>query len=124
MAITSSPHDALAAADHALGALSGLPSRTVADASREEWCAALAVLQQVVDVATAVQDGTIVAMAALEPQWAEDGTLVEVREPFGHVALDAPSIVSGVLNVSAVHAERRVRDAVRRAADGPEGSAS
>ncbi|MGG5260427.1 HNH endonuclease signature motif containing protein [Phycicoccus avicenniae] len=124
MTTTTSPQDVLAAADQALGVLSGLPSRAVAGASREEWCAALAVLQQVVDVATAVQDEAIVAVAALEPQWAEDGTLVEVREPFGHVALDAPSIVSGVLNVSAVHAERRVRDAVRRAADGAEGSAS
>ncbi|MBD3785318.1 MAG: HNH endonuclease, partial [Micrococcales bacterium] len=37
-------------------------------------------------------------------------------------SLDAAPIVSGVLHVSAVQAERRVREAVRRAADGPEGT--
>ena len=47
----------------------------------------------------------------------ETGEVVETHRAPGHVALDAPAIVSGVLSVSAVHAERRVRDAVARAAD-------
>ncbi|MGG5259856.1 HNH endonuclease signature motif containing protein [Phycicoccus avicenniae] len=81
-------------------------------------------LQALVDVASAAQDEAIVALAAVETEWCEDGTVVEVRRAPGHVALDAPALVSGVLKVSAVHAERRVRDAVRRAADGPNGSAS
>ena len=38
------------------------------------------------------------------------------------MALDAPAILSGVLSVSALHAERRVEAAVLLAADGPEGS--
>ncbi|HSO65186.1 MAG TPA: HNH endonuclease signature motif containing protein, partial [Ornithinibacter sp.] len=50
------------------------------------------------------------------------GTVVETHRALGHVALDAPAIVSGVLSVSAVHAEGRVRTAVRLAADGPAGS--
>ncbi|MBM6400803.1 hypothetical protein [Phycicoccus sonneratiae] len=91
-------------------------------ASQAECAELLGELQAVLDFASAAQDVAIVALAAVESEWAEDGTLVEVRRAPGHVALDAPAIVSGVLNVSAVHAERRVRDAVRRAADGPEGS--
>ena len=42
--------------------------------------------------------------------------MVESHRGLGHVALDAPAIVSGVLAISAVHAERRVRAAVRLAA--------
>ena len=40
------------------------------------------------------------------------------------MALDAPAIVSGALTVSAVHAEPRVRAAVRLAADGPAGTST
>ncbi len=69
-----------------------------------------------------MQDSAIVALAALETEIEEDGTLVERRRAPGHVALDAPAIVSGVLCLSSVAAERRVRDAVRRAADGPDGT--
>ena len=47
--------------------------------------------------------------------------MVECHRGLGHVALDAPAIVSGVLSVSAVHAQRRVRTAARLAADGPPG---
>ncbi|MBM6399560.1 HNH endonuclease signature motif containing protein [Phycicoccus sonneratiae] len=90
--------------------------------SVDECAELLGELQALLDVAAAAQDEAIVALAAVECEWAEDGTVVQVRRARGHVALDAPAVVSGVLNVSAVHAERRVRDAVRRAADAPEGS--
>ncbi|WP_404352741.1 HNH endonuclease [Phycicoccus jejuensis] len=79
-------------------------------------------LQALVNAATALQDSAIVALAAVETDVAEDGTLVERRHAPGHIALDAPAIVSGVLCLSSVAAERRVRDAVRRAADGPDGT--
>ncbi|WP_299448172.1 hypothetical protein, partial [uncultured Phycicoccus sp.] len=81
-------------------------------------------LQGLVNEAAAAQDAAVVRLAAIEGEWAEDGTVVEVRKPLGHVALDAPAVVSGVLAVSAVHAERRVRQAVRVAADGPAGTAT
>ncbi|HET9022190.1 MAG TPA: HNH endonuclease signature motif containing protein [Ornithinibacter sp.] len=48
--------------------------------------------------------------------------MVESHRAPGHTALDAPALVSGVLAVSSVHAEHRVRAAVRLAADGPPGS--
>ena len=67
----------------------------------------------------AVQDAAIARLAAIEPEWLEDGTVVECHRGLGHVALDAPAIVSGVLATSAVHAQRRVRTAARLAADGP-----
>ncbi len=92
--------------------------------SIEECAALVGELQALVNTATAVQDSAIVALAAVETEVAEDGTLVEARHAPGHVALDAPAVVSGVLRVSAVHAERRVRDAVRRAADGPAGTST
>ncbi len=98
------------------------PSSPEACGSLAEWAEAVAELQAVLDVATAAQDTAIVALAAVETGWAEDGTVTESRRAPGHVALDAPAVVSGVLRVSATHAETRVRDAVRRAADGPEGS--
>ncbi len=80
--------------------------------------------QRVIDVASAVQDAAIARLAAIEPEWLEDGTVVECHRGLGHVALDAPAIVSGVLATSAVHAQRRVRTAARLAADGPAGSAT
>lgn len=92
--------------------------------SREELTATLGELRALVDEATALQDEVIVGLASIEPERAEDGTVREVRRAPGHVALDAPAIVSGVLRLSAVAAEQRVRDAVRRAADGPEGTAT
>ena len=92
--------------------------------SREDWADAVGSLQRVIDVASAAQDAAIARLAAIEPEEGEDGTVVESHRALGHVALDAPAIVSGVLSVSAVHAERRVRSAVRLAADGPAGTAS
>ena len=82
----------------------------------------VATAQRVIDVAVAVQDEAIVAVCAIEPEVLDDGTWVESHRAPGHVALDGPAIVSGALNVSAVHAEHRVRTAVRLAADGPAGS--
>ncbi len=92
--------------------------------TREELTATLGELRALVDEATALQDEVIVGLASIEPERAEDGTVREVRRAPGHVALDAPAIVSGVLCLSAIAAEQRVRDAVRRAADGPEGTAT
>ena len=81
-------------------------------------------LQCLVNEATAAQDAAIVRLAAVEPQWCEDGTLIEVHQPLGHGALDAPAVLSGVLGLTAVAAERRVRHALRTAADGPDGTES
>ncbi len=92
--------------------------------SREEWAEAVGALQGLVNAASAAQDVAITRLACIEGEWAEDGTVLEVHRAPGHVALDAPAIVSGVLSVSAVHAERRVREAVRRVADGPDGTAT
>ncbi|PKW25644.1 hypothetical protein ATL31_0442 [Phycicoccus duodecadis] len=90
--------------------------------SQEEWAQALGELQAVMDTATAAQDAAIVRLAAIEPEVLDDGEVIETHRALGHVALDAPAMVSWTLNVSAVQAERRVRAAVRMAADGPEGT--
>ncbi|WP_143598390.1 HNH endonuclease signature motif containing protein [Phycicoccus duodecadis] len=92
--------------------------------SQEEWAQALGELQAVIDTATAAQDAAIVRLAAIEPEVLDDGEVIDTPRALGHVALDASAIVSGVLAVTAVHAERRVRAAVRLAADGPEGTAT
>ena len=109
------------ACEGALAALEGAFPTCAPTGTVDQWAAAVGSLQRVIDVASAVQDAAIVRVAAVESEWAEDGTLVESHRALGHVALDAPAIVSGVLSVSAVHAERRVRAAVRLAADGPGG---
>ncbi len=90
--------------------------------SVEECATLVGELQALANVATALQDTAIVALAAVETEVDEDGALVECRRTPGHVALDAPAIVSGVLCVSTVHAESRVHAAVRRAADGSDGT--
>lgn len=122
MDATATPHDVLDAVRTAREALTALPSLASSTGSRAEWATALGALQSVVNEATAVQDEVLVALAGIEPEWNEDGTVGEVRRAPGHVALDAPAIASGVLCLSAVAAERRVRDAVRRTVDGPAGS--
>ena len=92
--------------------------------SLEQWAAAVGAAQRVIDVASAVQDAAIVRLAAIEPEFLEDGTVVQSHRALGHASLDAPAIVSGVLATTAVHAQRRVRTAVRLAGDGPAGSES
>ena len=52
----------------------------------------------------------IARLAAIEPEFLEDGTVLQSHRALGHVALDAPAVLSGVLSASAVHAQRRVRD--------------
>ena len=101
-----------------------VPSSAVVSGSVAEWAGAIGALQRVIDVASAAQDAAMARLAAIETEVAEDGTLVERCLGLGHAALDAPAVVSGVLNVSAPHAERRVRSALRLAADGPAGSLS
>jgi hypothetical protein len=116
------PVQVRSASESAVSALAEAFSASAVTGSREEWAAALGSLQQVIDVATAAQDAAIAQLAAIEPEWLEDGTVVECHRGLGQVALDAPAIVSGVLACSAAHAEGRVRGAVRLAGDGPAGS--
>ncbi len=116
------PGEVQASADAAVAALSAALDPSAVTGTRAEWAGAVGSLQQVIDMATAAQDAAIVRLAAIEPEYLEDGTGVETHRAPGHVALDAPAIVSGVLSVSALHAERRVEAAVLLAADGPQGS--
>ena len=116
------PGQVQAACEAALVELAGAFDVGAVAGSREEWAAAVGAAQRVINVAGAAQDAAIARLAAIEPQWCEDGTLVESHRGLGHVALDAPAIVSGVLACTARHAERRVRTAVRLAGDGPAGS--
>ncbi len=90
--------------------------------SLAEWAESLAALRRVVDVATAAQEHVMARLAAVEVEVAEDGTVLETHRVPGHVSVDAAAVVSGALVTTAVHAERRVRAAVERAGDGPEGS--
>ena len=116
------PGDVEAAADAAVLALQAVVSPSAVTGSRAQWAAAAGAAQRAMDVAAAVQDAAIVRLAAIEPEYLEDGTEVETHHSLGHVALDAPAILSGELSVSVLHAERRVAAAVLLAADGPEGS--
>ena len=116
------PVEVQAACEAALRELSGAFATSGVAGSREQWASVLASAQRVVNAAGAVQDAAIARLASIEPEFLEDGTVVECHRALGHVALDAPAVVSGVLSVSAVHAQRRVRTAVRLAADGPSGS--
>ena len=111
--------EVLAAAE---AGLASMPSASRTRGSRAQWAAVVSASQRVVNAACAVQDDAIASLAAIEPAELEDGTEVETHRAGGHVALDAAAIVSGVLAVSAVHAEHRVRAAVRLAADGPTGT--
>ncbi|MBM6399953.1 hypothetical protein [Phycicoccus sonneratiae] len=122
MTTTAGPREVLAAARRARAEVASVVAGAGGGGSVAQWAQVVGELQALVDVATAVQDSAVVALAAVETEVDEDGTLVEVRHAPGHVALDAPAVISGVLCVSAVHAERRVREAVRVAADGPEGT--
>ena len=116
------PREVELASDVALAALADAFATSAVTGSRDQWAGVVGSLQRVIDVASAAQDAAIVRLAAIEPELLDDGTVVESHRALGHVALDAPAIVSGVLATSAVHAERRVRTAVRLAADGPVGS--
>ncbi len=116
------PDDVTAAADAAVVALRAVASPSAVTGSRAQWAAAAGAAQRAMNVAAAVQDAAIVRLAAIEPEYLEDGTGVETHHSLGHVALDAPAILSGELSVSVLHAERRVEAAVWLAADGPEGS--
>ncbi len=119
----ASPEQVVAGADAAVAALTAVVVPSGVAGSRSQWAGVVGSLQRVIDVASAVQDAAIVRLAAIEAEYLEDGTEVECHRGLGHVALDAPAILSGVLAVSAVHAERRVAGAVSLAADGPPGSA-
>lgn len=83
---------------------------------RDELAEVVAVAQALVNATTAVQDAAIARLAAVEPEWAEDGTIVEVVRPVGHVALDVADIVAPALGASHGQAQRRVDQAVRVAA--------
>jgi hypothetical protein len=118
----SGPQHVLAVLDSAESALRSVPLASSVRGDQDEWVAVVRAAQRIIDVAAATQDVAIARLAAIEPEELEDGTVVEGHRAPGHIALDAPAILSGALSVSAVHAERRVRAAVRLAADGPDGS--
>ena len=102
--------------------LESAPRASGSTGGRAGWAAVLGECQRLMNAAAALQDEAVVALAAIEPVELDDGTEAETHRPVGHVSLDASAIVSGALTVSAVHAERRVRAAVRLAADGVSGS--
>ncbi|MEO5608598.1 MAG: hypothetical protein ABIQ61_13670, partial [Ornithinibacter sp.] len=119
MGVGVGPEAVSGAAGVAVEALRAVACPSGVGGSLEGWAGAVADLQRVIDVASAAQDVAIVALAAIEVEALEDGTFREGHRAPGHVALDAPAIVSGALCVSAVHAEARVRSAVRLVVDGP-----
>ncbi len=118
------PAEVAAVCESVLGELAGAFPSTQVSGSLAAWAAVLGSLQEVIDTASAAQDAAIVHLAAIEPAVLEDGTIIETHRGLGHAALDTPAIVSGALNVSAVHAESRVRAALRMAADGPAGTST
>ena len=120
--MTLGPGEVEAAAGAAVAALTAVLEPSAVAGSRGQWASVAGSLQRVIDTATAAQDAAIARLAAIEPEYREDGTEVESHRALGHEALDAPAILSGVLAISAVHAQRRVRAAVRLAADGPGGA--
>ncbi|MBM6405574.1 hypothetical protein JQN72_15115 [Phycicoccus sp. CSK15P-2] len=124
MGATVGPAEVSAAAEAARAALDGALTPGETCGSVAQWSDAVAGLQAVVDVATAAQDAAIARLAAIEPEVLETGEVVETHRALGHLALDAPAVVSGALCVTAAAAETRVRNAVRLAADGPEGTDS
>src|SRR5512139_1745962 len=122
MVVGDGPQQVQDACEAAVAALVGAVPVSAVAGSRAQWAAAVGAVQRVLNVAAGVQDAAIARLAAIEPEWVEDGTEVETHRALGHVALDAPAILSGVLAVAPVHAERRTVAAVRLAADGPAGS--
>ena len=121
---TGTATDALSTLRLAAEALSRMPAMSTTCDGRDAWADVVRATQQLVNMATAVQDEAIVRLAAIEPFVTDDGEIEETHRAPGHVALDAAAIVSGALEVSAVHAEHRVRSAVRLAADGAPGTAT
>ncbi|MBM6405365.1 HNH endonuclease [Phycicoccus sp. CSK15P-2] len=122
MTTPAGPQEVLHAAGEARARLASAGPVSGVRGSRAEWAAALGELEALGREVAAAQDVAIVRLAAIEAEVLETGEVVETHRATGHVALDAPGIVSGVLGATAAHAERRVRQAVRLAADGPEGS--
>ena len=123
-AVAGMPDEVLSALHAAEAALVATPHPSPVHGTLAQWAEVVAVAQRVVNRAVAVQDEGMVALAAIEAEVLDDGTVVESHRAPGHVALDAPAIVSGALSVTSKHAEHRVRSAVRLAADGPTGSAT
>ncbi|GGL24250.1 HNH endonuclease [Phycicoccus endophyticus] len=122
MAALCTPGDVAAAAHVAREAVAAVMEPASAVGSVGEWAEAVGELQSLANTVAAAQDAAVVRLAAIEPEVLDDGEVVETHRALGHVALDAAAVLSGVLTVSAVHAERRVQAAVRRAADGPDGT--
>jgi hypothetical protein len=116
------PEDVLAVLTVVERSLTSLSPSSPVRGSRAEWAEVVRSSQRIVDAATAVQHAAIAQLAAIEPEELEDGTEVESHRAPGHISLDAPAVLAGALNVSAVHAQRRVDLAVWLAADGPVGT--
>jgi hypothetical protein len=102
--------------------LVSMPRASAVRGGVTQWAEVVATSQRVMNLAAAVQDEAIASLVAIEPEELDDGTVVQTHRAAGHISLDAPAIVSGALAVSPVHAERRVRAAVRMVADGPSGT--
>ncbi|WP_392545230.1 hypothetical protein [Oryzobacter telluris] len=116
------PEELLAVLDDVAAALTSLALPSVTAGGRDAWSDVVRTCQQVINAASGVQDAAIVRLCAIEPDVLDDGEVVERHHAPGHVSLDGPALVSSALDVTAVHAERRVRGAVRLAADGEAGT--
>ncbi|WP_392543692.1 HNH endonuclease signature motif containing protein [Oryzobacter telluris] len=116
------PDELLAVLDDVAAVLSSLTLPAVTVGGRDAWSEVVRTCQHIVNAATGVQDAAIVRLCAIEPDVLDDGTILERHHAPGHVSLDGPALVSSALDVTAVHAERRVRGAVRLAADGEAGT--
>jgi hypothetical protein len=103
-------------------ALGSAEEDSATDGTVAEWSATLTAIARLLATAGAAQNLTITRLAAIEIECADDGTLVERHRSPGHVSLDAAAIVAGTLCTTTAHAENRVHEAVRLAADGPRGS--
>lgn len=72
----------------ALAWLHAASSRPSSAADLREWLDLVGVCQQVVNSVTAAQNAAIVRAAAIETDWAEDGTLIERHHLLGSVQLE------------------------------------
>src|SRR5688500_11689061 len=93
--MTVGPGEVEAAAGVAVDALTAVLEPSGVAGSRGEWASVAGSLQRVIDTASAAQDAAIARLAAIEPEYREDGTEVESHRALGHEALDAPAILSG-----------------------------
>lgn len=97
----------------ALAWLHAASSRPSSAADLREWLDLVGVCQQVVNSVTAAQNAAIVRAAAIETDWAEDGTLIERHHLLGSVQLDSVDLIAAPLVVTHHTATNRLEAAVR-----------